>query len=110
MAQYKRKKTIIIDKRADKEIKKFSRTVQLKLVAAFELLEEKGSLKEPLAKKLAGASNLFEIRIRYQGQWRSVFAYLEKDQIIILSAFQKKTQKTPTSEIKKAQQRLKDYE
>ena len=41
--------------------------------------------------------------------YRSLYAYLGKEVIIILSAFIKKTQKTPIKEIQKARNRLKKY-
>lgn len=103
------KKTIFIDRRAAKEIKHFSRPVQLRFQALFEILEQEGKLEEPFGKKLAGHDNLFEIRVKYQGQWRAIYAYLKKENIVILSAFGKKTQKTPKAELEKARTRAADY-
>ena len=102
-------KRILIDKRAEKELKKFSRPVQLKFQALFEILENDGKLEEPFGKKLSGKVSLFEMRIRFQGQWRALYAYIEKNSILILSAFVKKTQKTPITELEKAKSRLNDY-
>lgn len=104
------KQTVLIDKRASKELNKFTRPVQLKFQALFEILEESGKLEEPFAKKLTSTDGLFEVRVKYQGQWRAIYAYLEKKTIIVLSAFAKKTQKTPTSELDKAKARMKEYE
>jgi len=101
------KKQVIIDNRADKEIKRFPRPVQLKFRALFILLERDGFLSEPSAKKIS--SDLFEIRVKYKGQWRAIYAYVTKTLIIILTGFNKKTQKTPVKEINKAKDRLKDY-
>lgn len=104
------RKTVLIDKRADKEIKKFPRTVQLKFQALFEILEKEGKLEEPFAKKLSGSTHLFEIRVKYQGQWRALYVYLSDNLIVILSAFSKKTQKTPLTELEKAKERRKNYD
>lgn len=104
------RKRILIDKRAEKELKKFPRIVQLKFQALFEILEEKGKLEEPFAKKLSGSIHLFEIRVKYQGQWRALYAYLRDNSIVILSAFSKKTQKTPLTELEKAKERRKIYD
>lgn len=104
------KKTVVIDKRTEKELKKFPYTVQLKFYALFDTLGKIGSLKEPEGKKLAGNSRLFEVRVKYQGQWRAVYAYIKNDRIIILSAFAKKTQKTPKTELEKAKHRLIEYD
>lgn len=62
----------------------------------------------PFAKKLD--SILFEIRIKQDGQWRAIYAYALKSEIIILSAFLKKAQKTPKKELTKALKRFKNYE
>jgi phage-related protein len=100
------KKTVLLHKRATKELSTFPRLVELKFKALFELLEEKGRLDEPYAKKLAGRSELFELRVSYQGQWRAIYAYIFNNSIVILSAFSKKTQKTRQKEIQKALKRL----
>lgn len=102
------KKMVRLDKRAIKEIKKFPGDAQIKARAMIKVLARDGNLIEPYGKKLD--DGLFEIRIKYKGQWRLIYAYLIDDFIIVLSAFQKKTQKTPLIEIKKAKTRLKGYQ
>ena len=101
------KKIIEIDKRAVKEINIFEEEVQIKITASLEILSRDGFLKEPYAKRID--KDLFEIRVKYKGQWRAIYAYLQKNTIIVLSAFQKKTQKTPMKEMKKAKKRLFQY-
>ncbi|SRR6266404_4661776 len=103
------KKVVLLDKHAEKEIKRFTRQVQLKFQALFEILEQDGKLEEPFGKKLSGNENLFEIRVKHQGQWRAIYAYIHIQSIIILSAFGKKTQKTPKEELEKAKKRLAEY-
>ena len=73
----------------------------------FEILSQNGKLEMPFAKKID--KNIYEIRINNKGQWRAIYAYVFKNQIIILSAFRKKTQKTPKKELTKALKRLKKY-
>lgn len=87
----------------------FPREVQLKFKATLILLGNEGRLEEPDGKKLNGSMGLFEIRIKYRGEWRAIYAYLQDDNIVILSAFAKKTQKTPTAELDKAKKRLLEY-
>jgi len=103
------KKIVVIDTRSNKELRKFSHVVQLKFYAIFKVLEAEGKLEEPDGKKLAGSIGLFEIRIKHQGEWRAIYAYLQGDEIVILSAFSKKTQKTPAIELDKAKRRLLEY-
>lgn len=102
------KKIVRVDKKAAKKIKKFPAEVQAKIKALTDILSRDGKLIEPFGKKID--SDLFEIRVKYRGQWRLLYAYLVNDYVIILSAFHKKTQKTPLSEIQKAKTRLKGYQ
>lgn len=71
------RKTVKITKQADKEIKKFSHDVQTRIKVIFDVLSRDGKLVEPYGKKID--SNLFEIRIKYKGQWRILYAYLLKE-------------------------------
>jgi phage-related protein len=70
-------------------------------------LESVGFLAEPEAKKLD--RNLYEMRVRVQEAWRGFYAYIEKDEVIALHFFQKKTQHTPVQSLKLAKQRLQQY-
>jgi phage-related protein len=101
------KKRLEIDYRAAKEILEFTQDAQAKLAALLTALEREGYLKAPEANRLN--EDLFELRVRIEGQWRALYAYLGKSIILILSAFRKKTQKTPDKEIKKALKRLKEH-
>jgi len=101
------KKVIRLDKRASREIKKFPSQVQAKIKAYLILLARNGKLEEPFAKKVD--AKLFEIRIKYEGQWRILYAYLVDDAVVVLSAFHKKTQKAPIKELETARSRLREY-
>lgn len=103
------KKEVLLYPNAEKELNKFPRQVQLKFKALFELLAEEGKLESPYAKKLSGTNNLFEIRVKHQGQWRAIYAYIEQNIALILLAFIKRTQKTPLTELNKAKNRLVNY-
>lgn len=59
---------------------------------------------EPYMKRLEG--EIWELRPLRD---RILFFYYEKNAFILLSHFMKKTQKTPKSEIAKAQKRMKDF-
>lgn len=103
------KKKVLLHVRAEKELSKYPRVVKLKFKGLFEILESTGKLEKPFAKKLTGHNNLFEIRVKYKGQYRAIYAYIESKSVIILSAFHKKTQKTPPKELNKADKRLQEY-
>ena len=102
------RKTVFVDRRADKEFRKLPRQVQFKFKALFEILEEEGKLEEPFAKKIS--FQLFEVGVKHLGQWRAIYAYLYENSVVILTAFSKKTQKTPLSELEKAKERRKNYD
>jgi phage-related protein len=99
-------KNIIFEKHVLKEILAFPQRVQEKLASLITVLERKGELQYPDAKKLQSEKNLFEIRIKYKVELRIIYAYVIKNRIIMLSAFHKKSQKTPIEEIHKARKRL----
>lgn len=101
------KKKVEIDERAAKELVSFSEEVQARFFALFKALEEDGFLTKPYAKKIT--SNLFELRVRHNGQWRAIYVYVQKVRIVILSFFAKKTQKTPKQELHKALKRFGEY-
>jgi phage-related protein len=101
------KQTVIIDKRADKEISVLPINVQIQLRSLIGVLADTGKLNLPEGKKLN--REIFEIRIKSKNQHRCLYAYCNHQIIVILSAFTKKQQKTPLKEIEKAFNRLKTY-
>ena len=101
------KKHVLIDEHANSELHRFPQEVQVKFAALFTVLETEGRLTEPFAKRIN--VHIFEIRVRHRGQWRALYAYIRFNDIIILTAFNKKTQKTPKIELEKATKRLQRY-
>ena len=102
------KKNIFLDKNAEKELREFSEEVQLGFEAYFKVLALEGKLDFPQAKKIT--KDLFEIRIKLQGEYRGFYAYIGKLDIVIAHFFRKKTQKSPIKDLELAQRRLKLYE
>ncbi|MBB4634302.1 type II toxin-antitoxin system RelE/ParE family toxin [Longimicrobium terrae] len=61
-------------------------------------------------KKLAGTDGLWELRIRHDGSAFRLLSFWDGTRIIVLlSAFSKKSEKTPVLEIQVAQRRRRDY-
>ena len=57
---------------------------------------------------MAGTNGLYEIRIEFQSNIYRIFCCFDEGRLVVLfNGFQKKTQKTPKSEIDKAE-KLKD--
>ncbi len=75
------------------------------------MIEELQTVPETYLKHLKGTEGLYEVRIQFGSDIFRVFCFFDKGQLVILmNGFQKKTQKTPKNEIKKALKIKKDYE
>lgn len=101
------KKIIKFDSKAQRELYKFSLFIQKDFLGLITKLEKDGRLNFPEAKKLT--RNLFEIRIKSSGQYRGFYGYAQGQFIIILHFFHKKSQKTPTKNLRLAERRLRQY-
>lgn len=60
-------------------------------------------------RRMSGTKSLWELRIKYQRQYRIFLAHVGEKDIILLHAIIKKTQQTPDKEIHAAQERLERY-
>ncbi len=105
----KYKKEVFFDPRALKEFNLLQRNLQDSFYLEINKLEVEGFLIEPLAKKLLGYRNLFELRVRRVSTWRAIYAYIPNDKIIILNIFKKQSQETPHNNLEIAINRLKNY-
>ena len=74
-----------------------------KVYRLVEILEQDGSLPFPHARKMQGYARLWELRVLSpRGAVRVFYVYIEKNRIVFVSGFIKKTQKTPIREIERA--------
>ena len=63
-----------------------------------------------ILKSIEGKKGLFEIRVEFGGDIFRIFCCFDEGSLVILfNGFQKKTQKTPSSEIEKAERLMKEY-
>ncbi|MCO5233595.1 MAG: type II toxin-antitoxin system RelE/ParE family toxin [Chitinophagales bacterium] len=61
-------------------------------------------------KSIEGVKGLFEIRVEYESNIYRIFCCFDKGNLVVLfNGFQKKTQKTPTKELKKAEKIMDEY-
>lgn len=82
--------------------KKFNWTLQL--ISTIEAVPEK------YFKHITDSDGLFEIRVEYGSEHYRVFSFFDEGKLIILvNGFQKKSGKTPKSEIEKAERLKKQY-
>src|SRR6266508_2668126 len=83
--------------------------VRAKVVRNLELLRTQQIVSTKLWKKLSG-SDLWEVRVEYAGNiYRLLAAFAKNNRVILLHAFQKKSQKTPRQDMEIALQRQKRY-
>ncbi len=60
---------------------------------------------------MTGTNGLFEVRVELGGNIFRIFAFFDKGNLVILgNGFQKKTQKTPKTEIERALKIKQEYE
>lgn len=82
-----------------------------KIAWVLQLIEEFDFVPKQYFKKLAGTDDLWEVRVQYSGNIFRLLGFLDgNNHLVVLNhAFQKKTHKTPSKEIKIAENRKKDY-
>lgn len=79
-----------------------------KIYRYIEILENDGTLPFPHARKMQGYGGLWELRVMARdGAVRIFYVYHEKNRIVFVSGFIKKSQKTPDREIERVLNYLK---
>ena len=108
VSNLKMKKEIYIDRRAEKEIRRFGKKVRNMIFGYIQVLRQTGVLKYPYSKKVG--RKLYEIRVRCTGDaYRVFYAYFDKKKVIVLHAFQKKTNRIPKRNLDTAIRRSREY-
>lgn len=84
--------------------------VRKKIAQTLIWLQTLDRLPITILKSIEGKKGLFEIRIEFGGDIFRVFCCFDEGSLVILfNGFQKKTQKTPSGEIEKAERLMKEY-
>jgi phage-related protein len=84
--------------------------IQNKIFKIIEAIETLERIPTSYLKHLTGTDGLYEARIQLASDIWRVFCFFDNGKLVILlNGFQKKTQKTPSSEIKKAKKIMKEY-
>jgi phage-related protein len=77
--------------------------VKDKIIWTFKVIETVEKIPVDYFKHIESTDGLYEIRIQYGSDIFRVFCFFDEGKlIVILNGFQKKTQKTPKTEIEKA--------
>lgn len=90
-------------------IKSLSATQKNKIARIFSYIEIYGLTVAISHVRKLSSTPLWEIRILGQDSIRVLYATVEKDAILVLHGFNKKSQKTPVKEIDTALKRLEEW-
>lgn len=86
------------------------RKVQDKIIMILDIIEQLERVPESYLKYLSETDGLYEIRVQLGRRIFRIYCFFDGESVVILlCGFQKKTQKTPSSEIRKAQRLKKEY-
>ena len=81
-----------------------------KITWVLQLFEETSIVPKQYFKKLTGTDNIWEVRITFAGDIFRLLGFFESNgNFIMTNGFIKKTQKTPLTEIKTAEERKRNY-
>jgi phage-related protein len=87
-----------------------SQKVQDKIFKIIEIIEYQQRIPEKYLKHIQGQKGLYEARISIGTDTWRVFCFFDKGRLVILlNGFQKKSQKTPKSDIELAKRLMKEY-
>jgi len=73
------------------------------------ILQETGRIEFPYGEKIEGEENLFAMRIRKGGNFREFYAYDDGACIWLLNGYEKKTERIPLRELKRARNLKRKY-
>jgi phage-related protein len=99
----------ILDKRVERELDALAIDIRQRFLRIVELVELHGvaAMREPHIKHLEG--KLWEMRMKGKdGIARAIYVTAERERVVVLHAFTKKTQKTPARALDVARIRAKE--
>lgn len=77
--------------------------MQDKIIKILDIIEQLDRIPESYLKYIVETDGLYEIRVQLGRRIFRIFCFFDGDNVVILlTGFQKKTQKTPSREIQKA--------
>jgi phage-related protein len=84
--------------------------VKNKIQYVFELIKQVERVPDKFLAPMTSYNGLFEIRVEYQSNIYRIFCCFDQGKLVVLfNGFQKKTQKTPKTEIEKAMRLKQEY-
>ena len=83
---------------------------QEKIATVLDAVRSDQRVRRKYLKKLAGTDQLWEVRVEYRRRAIRILGFFDGNRLIVLvSAFAKKSQQTPVTEIRTAEERRRDY-
>ena len=84
--------------------------VRTKIIKVLDIIEQIERIPTTYLKYIEGTDGLFEIRVQLGNNIFRIFCFFDGNKLVVLlSGFQKKTQKTPQEEIQIAKKRRIDF-
>ncbi len=84
--------------------------VRDKIIKVLDIIEQIDRIPSTYLKFIEGTNGLFEVRVQLGNDIFRIFCFFDSGKLVVLmSGFQKKTQKTPRKEIDKAISIMKEY-
>lgn len=91
-------------------LKSLPEKMQDKIIKTIQYVETMRMIPEKYLKHIEGTKGLYEIRARFSSDTVRVFCFFDGEKLVVLlSGFQKKTQKTPKREIGRALELMDEY-
>jgi phage-related protein len=91
-------------------IRRLDNAAKSKVLAAMRHIEEDDVIAPHLFSKMVSTDDLWEIRVRQSGNIYRLLCFFDgRTVVVVASGFKKKSQKTPSQEIKTAEARKRDY-
>ncbi|MFR9592187.1 MAG: type II toxin-antitoxin system RelE/ParE family toxin [Rikenellaceae bacterium] len=84
--------------------------VRDKIIKILDIIEQVERIPTTYLKYIEGTDGLFEVRVQLASNIFRIFCFFDNGKLVVLlSGFQKKTQKTPRREIERAVSIMKEY-
>lgn len=84
--------------------------VRTKIIKVLDIIEQIERISTTYLKYIEGTDGLFEIRVQLGNNIFRIFCFFDGNKLVVLlSGFQKKTQKTPAEEIVRAVRLMTEY-
>ena len=94
----------------DDFFKKQPQKVRDKIIKVLDIIEQIDRIPTTYLKYIEGTNGLIEVRVQLGNNIFRIFCFFDGNKLVVLlSGFQKKTQKTPESEIEKAVKLKNEY-